>query len=473
MFMDSQMPTSSIEPTTVEDSSIQAMLDAKPKTMALRKKPSQNLPVSPPVTASKTMSKAASATSKATSTSYTKDKGKIAVLDAKQLAKKPSRKKAVLPASAASTAGSSSDSPPPKQLQSSTSKPTTKTRKVTAPPAVSPEQPMQHEGSQLLGSTPLAASSQAEQARRPVGALSMATSAGKPSVASMVPMPQPSPYGLHLPLQMSGMPMPMYGAGPAGMQMTSMPMQARQVRSAATLCAQPNPNVTAVPVMPAVSYSAMPSGMPSGMPVGQPLLQQQHQFVPSNPAMQQQFMQMQQMQMQQMQQQAMHHAMQQHAYLQQHQQQQLQLQLQLQHGAAPPTRFSHEVVGGSASSQPLTQEQSAALLKDGLVIPNRRVSLPMTKEMEDLIEVIEDKESSTKIFRCRRCNRTGNVASNMRRHIRSHLQMKPYPCRLCDRKFTNSDNRKKHEKQHLTNPQRHPTSAPRSQIEILRHFYFG
>eukprot|EP00049_Salpingoeca_infusionum_P010885 m.187501 g.187501 ORF g.187501 m.187501 type:complete len:397 (+) comp14775_c0_seq2:1151-2341(+) len=128
----------------------------------------------------------------------------------------------------------------------------------------------------------------------------------------------------------------------------------------------------------------------------------------------------------------------------------------------------------SHAPKPSAQE-SVPGTKDKVVLPQYRVSLPFTSEMEECIvkevRTVDGVEKAS--FRCAKCNKTSTTASNMRRHVRSHYNVTPYSCRLCQRAFTNSRNRNVHEKQHLVNPQKYPFEPNERQVSLLREFHFG
>eukprot|EP00049_Salpingoeca_infusionum_P023733 m.13623 g.13623 ORF g.13623 m.13623 type:complete len:309 (-) comp5976_c0_seq1:424-1350(-) len=77
----------------------------------------------------------------------------------------------------------------------------------------------------------------------------------------------------------------------------------------------------------------------------------------------------------------------------------------------------------------------------------------------------------TTLYRCTICQKQSSHASNMRRHIRTHLRLRPYHCRLCQSRFTNACNRNEHELRHLLEPIRYPWDESAVSSELLNALY--
>ena len=61
-------------------------------------------------------------------------------------------------------------------------------------------------------------------------------------------------------------------------------------------------------------------------------------------------------------------------------------------------------------------------------------------------KVVEYIEEGITMFLCSLCKKTSRHRKNIRRHMVTHLRLKPYSCSYCSHAFSDPSNRKRHEK---------------------------
>ena len=75
---------------------------------------------------------------------------------------------------------------------------------------------------------------------------------------------------------------------------------------------------------------------------------------------------------------------------------------------------------------------------------NEFLSIPIDEYYEPLNQIDSEEDEKIFSFYCEFCNKGFHDNSNLKRHLRTHTNEKPYECKQCDKKFGHSQSLKDH-----------------------------
>lgn len=101
-----------------------------------------------------------------------------------------------------------------------------------------------------------------------------------------------------------------------------------------------------------------------------------------------------------------------------------------------PTRSNHHIQKPGTPAKEYPGKDNGQINQPNVSFQtNKSAGIPLETALSNLTKLTSSKPSTEKIHTCPQCNKTFNRASNLRAHIKTHSENKPYKCDFCGKGF--------------------------------------